>query len=280
MKALDSVIEGATIDYGLFMAVMVPASIVCLIAYILIGRFVLRLDVSKLSNKSARMGNFCFTAEQKICLAFCILLAVCVFAPSFLPVEWAPVALLKKLGTLGIGIIILVLASTVRLKNDNLTSIVKLCKDGTPWDMVWLLSANTPVASALLSADGGVRTFLTNFTTEHLSGLSPILFVVVLIIANIVLTQFAHNTVLLMVLTPIYIEIALVVGVNPILIPLLCSMSLCAAMATPGASSRSGLIFGNTEWIAKKDAYLLGILSVVSVIVGLIVMVPLGLAVV
>ena len=67
-------------------------------------------------------------------------------------------------------------------------------------------------------------------------------------------------------------------GVSPYLIPLLCSMSLCAAMATPGASSRSGLIFGNTAWIGKGDAYLLGFMSVVSVIVGLIVMVPLGMA--
>jgi len=279
-NALGSVIEGATIDYSVFMLIMVPASLVSLVAYILIGRFALHLDVSKLSNGNRSISKVCFTAEQKICLAFCILLAACVFAPAFLPTTWAPIALLKKLGTLGVGVVIIILASTVRLKNKNLTGIVKLCKDGTPWDMVWLLSANTPVASALLSADGGVRTFLSTFTAEHMATLSPIAFIVALIVINIVLTQFAHNTVLLMVLTPIYIEIALVAGVNPILIPLLCSMSLCAAMATPGASSRSGLIFGNTEWIAKKDAYLLGFLSVVSVIAGLIVMVPLGLAII
>ena len=103
------------------------------------------------------------------------------------------------------------------------------------------------------------------------------MFIVVLLVMNIALTQIAHNTVLLMVLTPIYVQIGVVIGVSPLLIPLLCSVSLSAAMATPGASSRAGLFFGNSEWIAKKDAYLFGCMSVLAVIIGLLVMVPLGM---
>ena len=278
LNALKSTIEGATIDYNAFVAVMLPASLVSLLAYVLIGRFVLRLDVSKLKNADNSGKDFKFTTDQKICLAFLVLLAFAVFAPSYLPESWALIALTKKLGTLGIGLVILVASCTVRLKQENLTNMVTLFKEGTPWEMVWLLAANTPVASALLSADGGVRTQLQLFGQTHLSGLSPLMFIFALLAINIVLTQFAHNTVLLMILTPVYIEIGLIVGVSPYLIPLLCSMSLCAAMATPGASSRSGLIFGNTAWIAKGDAYLLGFLSVVSVIAGLLVMIPLGLA--
>lgn len=278
LNTLKTVIEGATISYNAFMMIMIPASLVSLLAYIAIGRFVLRLDVSKLRDVDNSNKTYEFTKDQKICLAFLILLAFCVFAPSYLPTSWAPIALMKKLGTLGIGIVMLVLSCTVRLQHENLTNMVMLFQKGTPWEMVWLLSANTPVASALLSADGGVRTQLQLFGQHYLGGLSPMMFIVALLAINLVLTQFAHNTVLLMVLTPVYLEIGLIVGVSPYLIPLLCSMSLCAAMATPGASSRSGLIFGNTTWIGKSDAYLLGFVSVVSVIAGLILMVPLGLA--
>ena len=278
LNALKSTIEGAAISYSAFIAVMIPASLVSLLAYVLIGRFVLKLDVSKLRDADNSGKTFNFTTDQKICLAFLVVLACAVFAPSYLPASWAPIALMKKLGTLGIGVVILVLSCTVRLRQENLTNMVTLFKEGTPWEMVWLLSANTPVASALLSADGGVRAQLQLFGQTQLSGLSPMMFIIALLAINIMLTQFAHNTVLLMILTPVYIEIGLIVGVSPYLIPLLCSMSLCAAMATPGASSRSGLIFGNTAWIGKGDAYLLGFMSVVSVIIGLFVMVPLGLA--
>ena len=278
IKGMASVIEGASIDYGVFMMVMLPVSFVCFAAYILLGRFALRLDVSKLASYKAKEEKTVFTDEQKVCYIILLLLVFCLFAPSFLPKTWLPVVLLTKLGTLGIGAILLVVMCTIRIRKQPLVEMATLYAKGTPWDMVWLLAANTVVASALLSAEGGVRTFLGTFVATHLGGLSPLMFIIALLAINICLTQVAHNTVLLMVLTPIYVQIGLVIGVQPALIPLLCSVSLSAAMATPGASSRAGLFFGNSEWIAKKDAYLFGCLSVVAVIVGLIVMVPLGMA--
>ena len=52
---------------------------------------------------------------------------------------------------------------------------------------------------------------------------------------------------------------------------------LSAALATPGASSRAGLVFGNTEWITTGQGYFFGIISVVCVIITLLcVGLPLG----
>ena len=277
IKAMNSVVPDAAIGYGLFMEIMLPVSIVCFAAYIVLGRLLLRLDVSKLASFKASNEKTDFNFEQKVCSVILLLLVFCLFAPSFLPASWLPVVLLTKLGTLGIGAVLLVIMCTIRRQDKPLVEMASVFAKGTPWDMVWLLAANTVVASALLSAEGGVRTFLGTFVATHLGGLSPIMFIVVLLVMNIALTQIAHNTVLLMVLTPIYVQIGVVIGVSPLLIPLLCSVSLSAAMATPGASSRAGLFFGNSEWIAKKDAYLFGCMSVLAVIIGLLVMVPLGM---
>ena len=54
--------------------------------------------------------------------------------------------------------------------------------------------------------------------------------------------------------------------------------ALSSALATPGASSRAGLVFGNSEWISTGQAYFQGIISVVCVIIALLcVGVPLGM---
>lgn len=86
-----------------------------------------------------------------------------------------------------------------------------------------------------------------------------------------------NNTILLVVLTPMLCTIAGMIGANPVLITAILIFGLTAALATPGASSRAGLVFGNTEWIDVKQAYIQAILSVVAVILVLgIVGSPMG----
>ena len=101
---------------------------------------------------------------------------------------------------------------------------------------------------------------------------------ILLTVACVVLTQFMNNSVLLIALTPMMCKLAALVGANPFIITALLVFGLSAAMATPGASSRAGLVYGNSEWIATKDAYFQGILSVVCVLVALLVIgLPLGM---
>ncbi|MFR6291282.1 MAG: hypothetical protein ACLUKQ_07485 [Peptococcaceae bacterium] len=97
------------------------------------------------------------------------------------------------------------------------------------------------------------------------------------IVVACVLTQFMNNTILLVVMTPMLCTISGMVGANPILIAAILIFGLTAALATPGASSRAGLIFGNTEWIDIKQAYVQALLSVIAVAVVLIAVgIPLG----
>ena len=92
------------------------------------------------------------------------------------------------------------------------------------------------------------------------------------------MTQFMNNTVLLVALTPMLCQLSGLIGADPKIITALLIFGLSAAMATPGASSRAGLVFGNAEWITTKDAYLQGILSVCCIMIALLVAgLPLGM---
>ena len=64
------------------------------------------------------------------------------------------------------------------------------------------------------------------------------------------------------------LNFGIMVGANPVTITFIGLVILSAALATAGASSRSGLVFGNSEWIAPKWAYTLGIGSVVLVMIA------------
>ena len=49
------------------------------------------------------------------------------------------------------------------------------------------------------------------------------------------------------------------------------------AYATPAASANAALIFGNEEWVARKDAYLIGVLILlIAFVVVLGLGIPLG----
>lgn len=110
-----------------------------------------------------------------------------------------------------------------------------------------------------------------------MAGQSPTMFYIFTIILACVLTQFMNNTILLVVMTPMFCTIAGMVGANPILVASILIFGLTAALCTPGASSRAGLVFGNTEWIDVKQAYIQAVLSVVAVILVLAVIgIPLG----
>ena len=128
-----------------------------------------------------------------------------------------------------------------------------------------------------MSSDAGFTKAGMATLKPIMAGQSPMDFYILTILVACVLTQFMNNTILLVVLTPMLCSISGMIGANPILIASLLIFGLTAALATPGASFRAGLVFGNTEWIDTKQAYVQAILSVATVIVALLVVgIPVG----
>lgn len=126
--------------------------------------------------------------------------------------------------------------------------------------------------------DAQITPAILSLLKPILAGQSPFMMYALITIIGLILTQFMNNTVLLVALTPILCKIAGLMGANPLIITALLVFGLSAALATPGASSRAGLVFGNVEWIAVKDAYFQNIISVVCVLIALLAVgIPLGM---
>ena len=109
--------------------------------------------------------------------------------------------------------------------------------------------------------------------------MTPIFFSIIFVIAMGVLTQFTHNLVLAAMIPPILYSFCLQLGVTNIeLLMTLFTFAISVAIATPGGSTMSALIFANTEWIHMKSAYLYaGTAAIISILTIVVIGFPIGI---
>lgn len=259
--------EGFSINYSLFTLYMFLVSMLIIACYLLIGKM-MRLDLSPLKNYRISEEKVALTHEQKIGAVFFVAFFVMMYLPSLLPENWVLSQFLNQMGVLGVGAILLVLLGVGRIKGQKMCCIDKLAQNAVPWQIVFLMVANAVIGSALENEEAGIIAGIHAVFGPMVQGLSPIMFYLVLILMYGIVTQFVHNVVLLAVFTPIALQFGVMVGANPITVTFIGIVILSNALATAGASSRSGLVFANLEWIAPKWAYFLGVMSVILVMIA------------
>ena len=190
------------------------------------------------------------------------------YLPSLLPDAWAITVLLNQLGVIGGTALLLTFLGVSRLNGQKLCKVDNLSEIGVPWQIIFLMVANAVIGTVFESDEAGIIAWVHAVFGPMVEGLSPFMFYVVLILIYGIATQFVHNVVLLSVFTPVALTFGTLIGANPITITFIGIVILSTALATAGASSRSGLVFANTEWIAPKWAYYLGVMSVILVMIA------------
>lgn len=273
---------GVTVDIGRYMLYMMPLSVISLVAYYLGGKYIFKLDTSALerSDYTANLKLDPITRDQKIAIGFSILFIVALIAPQVLSPKTAVGAVFARFSIPGTIAAIMAIVCLIK-KSDNqpLTTFQKLAANGSNWSILILMACTVPLGNALELKEAGIIQSLTDTWAPLLGNLPPFLLYAAIFLIALVLTQFVHNLVLLTVMTPIFTTLGVAVGANPVIITMGLILAIQAAIATPGASSRAALVFGNTEWIAPRDAYIFGVWAVASAyLVILAIGIPLGLA--
>jgi len=200
-------------------------------------------------------------------------------APEVVPKTTVIGAVLAKFTIPAILAALLAIICLIKTKDGQpLTSFQRLGTNGINWSILMIMACTVPLGNALEMKETGIIQALTTTWTPLLNNLHPFLFYAVSFFVAVVITQFVHNLVLLTIMTPILTTLAVSIGANPITVTLGLILAIMAAIATPGASSRSALVFGNTEWIAPKDAYVFGIWAAFSAYLIIVALgIPLGM---
>ena len=281
----DAMFVPGGLSYPAFIAWSTAVYAVAIALVILAARFIFRIDVSKLAkctdcDFSIGDGKTRFTAEQKFAVGVMVLMIVLLFAPTFLP-NCALKTFLKTIGTTGTIILVVVIAALFRKKDgEDYFNFAKMADyaGAVPWNVILLLTVTVPLGAALKDTNAGIIQIVAAFAHTSLNGLSPILFLIAVSVFLFLLTQVAHNLVCLVAIVPIFMVIAQNLGANPVLVLMLGQLLLTAALGTPAASTRAGMLYGNTEWVTMGSCYKWGwINGIAALIAALAVGIPLGI---
>ena len=270
---------GLTIEYVPYMIFMFVMCVLQIVLLLLIGKFVLKLDYSKLAgddDRFAYMRGKKATYEQKVGMVFIATFITLLFLPAFLPKGAAITNLLNNWGIMGCAGIMLTIGCILKnSQGEKFADIATICRKGISWDIIWLLVATYPIADAMKSADCGIMATVMAFVSPMLQGMSPVVFMIVCSVVLGILTQFVHNVVLAAMFIPMMTQICASIGGNPYVMFFLLYLALQAAYATPGASMQGAMMFGH-DWVPRKDGYMFGIIFLLITFASFVVGIPLG----
>ena len=267
-----------TIDPAKFLLFMLVISILALTSVIAIGRYVLKIDVSKirLTDETLAAYKKPGTFEQKFGLILMVIFITVLLLPSFLPDSLALVSFLKNWGTVGVLCFLIIIPPIMRNQNGEAVVSIRKMMTGVGWDFVWLLCAIMTISSALNLPDAGIMPTLSGAVLPILQNVSPVFLIVLAGLIVCILTQFVVNIVVGAMFIPIFAQFCLEVGVDPLVCFLIMYVALNIAFATPAASMPAALMHGH-ENVSTKQAYGYGVLyMVIGLIILMVVGIPLG----
>lgn len=247
------------LNYALLMLIFF---VFMMILYMLFGKYILHLDMSKLSKTSTlflKEKQQKASRIQKIGLILMIVFMAILLLPTVLPKTWIICKCLNQIGLIGACVIVIVAGAII--KNDEGNSIVSIESlfGGVGWSLIWLLASTFPMAEALRSPDIGIMATVNEFIIPLIDGMSVISLIVMTVIVLGLLTQLTHNGVLAIIFYPVVLPLIEGMGGNPMVAWFAIFIILQCAFATPAASMYSGFVFGNKSLSTGKYAYVLGI---------------------
>jgi sodium-dependent dicarboxylate transporter 2/3/5 len=272
IQSYQTVVPDGSIDFLLFMVWTTIVFLVSDVLMVLVGKYILKLDVSPLINydysklATDKKMNF----QQKLASVLLIVMMIILFIPTYLP-DGAFKTGLKTMDVLGTIIVTLVVASMIKNPEGkpyfSFNDVVNV-KGTIPWGAVMLITATVPLGNALRAKEAGIMPLITSFAKTHMADLSPFLFYCLVAIVLGLLTQVAHNLVLLAAVSPIFATVALSIGASAEVIMMISTVVLCTALGTPAASTRAGMLFGNSQYITVGDCYKYGWLSLATCLIA------------
>ena len=259
-------ITGTQIDYMGYMAVAFPVSIFVLALFVLICRFIIRVDVAPLKNFNPAEAGVVLnklTGDQKLAA---VVLAWALFdlcAPAVLPAEWLLVQFLNKLTQFGQVALPLIVFMVIKYNDKPVIEFQKLAAKHVPWELFMMMGVIMPLANFLTADTTGIKQMMTTLV-QPLLGLGTVGFLLVVMGVTCLLTNFANNFVVGMIMMPVIYAFSMATdGLTASAALMVLIFMTHFAFLTPGATPFAAVMYSNTKWIKSTDAFKWGIPTII-----------------
>ncbi len=265
------------LSYAQFMLFIIPLGIAMVFMYVLVMRFILRVDVSPLKKMTNNMQGSTqkMSRDQKLASLCFVAFIVVLLLSSVLPVDTLLYKALSKTTIFGIAIIFVVLMMILKREDGKpLLNYTAMAAQGFAWEPFFLTAYVMVISSYLTSADTGLNATIASLVTP-MTQLPPMLFIVSVLLFAAIVTNIANNVVLAIIIMPILHNFASMVGIESTGLILLLFISTQLALATPGASPITGIACAQSEIVKSKDfaktsLIILPTLFIITLILGII----------
>lgn len=254
------------INYVAYMICVFAMLVAAIAACVLFCKFVIRPDVSCIQNSaSAVSGGVGKSAEtlssyQKYVLVSFLVLMIALLWPNVAPASWGITTFLKNLTTNGILMAYIMIYLFFNFK-EGIGFKTILSRD-MAWPAIYLVGAAMTMASAFQSEATGIMAWIEKLVTPLVEGQNIYVFVLIIMVLSIVMTNIANNMATLAIFTPLAYTIGMSTGANIQMEALMLCVLMTGAtgLITPPASSISAYMYGEKEWLPGNCVFKYGAL--------------------
>ncbi len=218
------------ISYLIFMIVM---GVTMVTIYTLLMRFVFRVDASAVANFKLGGGVPKASRDQKIALAFFVVF-IALNILNALPLG-VVTAFLNQFGLVGFCIVLACAAALIPGENGaplaNLEELFHMCN----WGQITMVGFIMVLASYMNTPDTGISTAMAALLQPFMA-LPPLVFIVVALAFAAILTNFANNMIVVVLVMPFLVNFGMQIGMAPTAMVALLFLLAQFAIATPAAS--------------------------------------------
>ena len=251
-----------TIPMAQYIVVDVVMTALIMAIYIIVVKFVLRVDMSKLKAVDPAMVEEQMplppmNLKQKIYLWMIPIYLLMILTPSFFPDNTICKAL-AFLGPLGVTVLWVSLFLIIRWDGKPLLDFKETAYRQFNWGIFFMIAAAVYGANTLSNDATGVPDFLVSTLTPVLGGRSEMVFVAIMFTIALILTNFANNAAMAVVLMPVVLNFSNQLGIDPMPVATGVILMVFVAMLTPAASPHAGLMHGMKQIYTTKDILQIG----------------------
>lgn len=241
------------LNFAKYMLFMIPMGIFVLAFFVVLMRFIFRVDVTPLKEfDPALVGEQKpITRDQKMAIAFFLIYMVLIVVSSIAAL--GPVA--AFLGKFGMfGTISMVICVMMLLKREDGTPFLNFHRSCAKigWDPVLMVAFIMVISSYMNTADTGISQTLMSLLMPF-TQMNPLVFIVIALLFGVILTNVATNLIVVVLIMPVLYNFAGMVGMNSSMLILLLFIFSHLAICTPAAAPPTGICMTATEIIRPTD---------------------------
>jgi sodium-dependent dicarboxylate transporter 2/3/5 len=252
MGAAES--AGLKISFAQWMSLGVPFVFIVYFLSLIVIRFIWKPDaelfknynIEEIKSKQKPLG-----IEGKVSVTVFFIVIFCWFFPQFgggLAPEFS--AFLIKIGATVPPILAVAFLCILRLKDKPLANFANLVA-GIPLGVVIFVATVTVLGSAISSDETGISLFLRNTLAPVTSGMPTIMIVIFMILGTLVLTNFASNTVAMLLFYSVAMSLLSDSEITMLGLTILIGVQATFGLLMPSASISCPLFFGPEHLTVK-----------------------------